>query len=61
MIYDNTKLLNEPTRLKYYILSIYREVLLNSPVGTKKREIAMKRFDYLKNKPDYYWTSFIEI
>tara|TARA_R100001082_G_C4360540_1_gene159126 strand:+ start:597 stop:782 length:186 start_codon:yes stop_codon:yes gene_type:complete len=61
MIYDNTKLLNEPTRLKYYILSIYREVLLNSPVGTKRREVTMKRFDYLKNQPDYYWTSFIEI
>tara|TARA_X000001388_G_scaffold58322_1_gene43609 strand:+ start:738 stop:923 length:186 start_codon:yes stop_codon:yes gene_type:complete len=56
-----SKLLEEPTRLKSYILGIYRDILIKLPVGSKERETLMKRFNYLKDRPDYYWCSFFEI
>ena len=54
-----SRLLEDPIRLKSYILSIYRDVLIKLPTGSIERENVMKRFDHLKNQPDYYWCTFL--
>ena len=59
--YNPSRLLEEPTRLKSYILGIYRDVLIKLPVNSIQRKTVMKRFDYLKNRPDYYWGSFFKL
>ena len=56
MNYVNNSIVRQPTKLKSYILSIYRDVLIKMPTGSKQRELVLKRFDFLKNQPDYYWT-----
>lgn len=61
MNYVNNSIVSQPTKLKSYILSIYRDVLIKLPTGSKQRELVLERFDFLKNQPDYYWTQFIEI
>ena len=58
---NNNGLLEQPIKLKSYILGIYREVLMKLPVNSIQRNIVMKRFDYLKTRPDFYWMSFVKI
>ena len=48
---------NNITKLKYYILGVYRDVLMKMEVGSPERKLLMKRFDYLKDRPKYYWLS----
>ena len=54
-------IIRDDIRLKSFILSVYRDVLIKLESNSRQREIVMKRFDYLKDKPKYYWTSLVKI
>ena len=54
-IYSN--IIRDEVKLKFYILSSYREVLIKLDSSSKQRAIVLRRFDKLKSKPDYYWLS----
>ena len=54
---ESNNIIKDEAKLKYYILGVYRDVLMKMEVGSPERKLLMKRFDYLKDRPKYYWLS----
>ena len=58
---NNDNIMRDDVKLKSYILGAYRDVLMRLDTHSIQRKVVMKRFNYLKDKPKYYWVSQIKI